>query len=105
MLGDAHALGDVAQSAVYQPHPGKGWRLAANSDAELLIDDDFPDLLRQFVALGLVLGGGGAEHLYRFQDLGIGGLGPDLTVGGVPARQIDAEHPVADIHWQHEMRI
>jgi hypothetical protein len=86
VLRVAHARGDVAQPVADQPHAKSGRRLADRADADLLIRQYLPDLLRVLVAAFDLQAGSLAEQVPHFQDVRIIRLGALRAAGGIVGR-------------------
>src|SRR5690349_16027863 len=80
MLCDTSPARDIAELSVYEAHPHQRRRLAHGADRVLLIDQDFPYLLRRLVALVVLLAGSGPEQLVDPLPVRIGRLPPQPSV-------------------------
>src|SRR5918996_1568618 len=74
VLRDAHPRGNIAELVAREPDAHQGRRLADGADAVLLVDQNFPDLLRVPDPPSLIEAGGGAEQVEDLDQVRIVGF-------------------------------
>src|SRR5665647_3885372 len=105
MLRYAGPVRHVLEPLVDHPRPHIGRRLADDADRPDLVDQQFPDFLRDLNAFLFGLADGAAQQLETFQQFWIGRLDAGGAVAGVPLRVGGAAETRLRIDRQHRYRI